>query len=131
MMDIFQMVGIGIISALLAVTVKRWRPEMAVAIGIAAGIALMLSMAGTLEGIFAEFNGIVSKCGIAPEYLQLVVKLTGIAYITKFAGEICRDCGENAIAVKVELAGKVTVLALTMPVIGAFLNLVIETLSSF
>jgi stage III sporulation protein AD len=130
-MEIFQIAAVGIISALIAVTLKGWRPELAAAVGIAAGTALMLSMAGALEGIFAEFDAVISKCGIAPEYFRLVIKLTGIAYITKFAGEICRDCGENAIAAKVELAGKVAVLSLTVPVISAFLNLVIETLNSF
>lgn len=130
-MEIFQIVAIGIISAIFAVTIRSWRPELAAAVGIAAGLALFFSIAKDLGEVFSEFDGIISKCGITPEYIRLVVKLTGIAYITKFAGELCRDCGENAIAVKVELAGKVMVLALTTPVIGTFLNLVIEMMNAF
>lgn len=84
-----------------------------------------------LGRVISEFDGLIARCGIEPRYFKLVVKLSGIAYVTKFAGDICRDSGESAIGAKVELAGKVMVFALTVPVISDFLNLVIETLDAF
>ena len=130
-MDIFRIAAIGIISAIISVTIKNWRPELAILVAIAAGIVLIPLITGVLNGAIGEFEKIISDCGVSLEYFSLVIKLIGISYITKFATETCRDCGENAIAAKVELAGKVAVLALCVPVIGTFLNLVKETLTSF
>ena len=130
-MDIFRIAAVGIISALIAVTLRAWRPELAAAVGIAAGLVLILGMADTLFALFSQFEAIIDGSGIDTQYFMLVLKLIGIAYITKFAADICRDSGESAIASKVELAGKAAVLALTVPVIGSFLSLVIETMNAF
>ena len=130
-MEIFQISALAIIGALLAVTLKNWRPELALAISIAAAVGIILSITGILRQILLSFENIISQCGLSPELFTLVIKLTGIAYVTKFAGELCKDCGENAIASKVELAGKASVLLLTLPVISKFINAVTETLTSF
>lgn len=130
-MDVLQIAGIGIIAAVLAVTIKSWRPDIAILVSIGAGVILFLGMADSLSKIFQDLDNIVRKSGIRFEYIKIVIKLTGIAYITKFASEICSDCGEKAIAVKVELAGKAAVMLITIPVIDNFLNMVIAMLDAF
>lgn len=130
-MEYFQIIGMGIIGAIAAITLKNWRPELAAALALAVGVVVMLAMIPKLEEIFGGLREMVNECGIEPEYVKTVIKLTGIAYITKFAADICRDCGENAIAEKVELAGKVTVFAMTVPMVSAFLELVIASLNTF
>ncbi len=130
-MDSFKIAAAGIICAILCVTVRNQKPELAPAVTVAAGIVLFLGILPDIGAIIAEFDEILKKCRLAPEYFYAVIKLTAIAYITKFAAEVCRDCSENAIASKIELAGKITVLAMTAPIIGDFLNLIIETLNNF
>lgn len=125
----FQTAAAGIIFAIICVTVRNQKPEFAPLVATAAGIVLFFAALPQIESIIAEFNGLLEKCRIAPEYFKAVIKLTAIAYITKFSGEICRDCNENAIASKVELAGKIAVLAITAPIIGDFLNLIIDALN--
>lgn len=130
-MEVLQIAGIGIIGAIIAVTIKGWRPELAVLVSVATGALLFFNIAEALFGIFSDLDDMVRKSGIPVEYIKIVIKLTGIAYITKFASSICSDCGESAIAQKVELAGKVAVMLITIPVITNFLNLVIELLNTF
>ncbi len=129
-MDAFKLAAAGIICAIAAITVRQQNPEMAPPVAVAAGIALILCMSGQIGGIISEFNSLLERCRIAPEYFYTVVKLTAIAYITEFSAEICKDSGEGAIASKVQLAGKLAVLAMTAPIIGDFLNLIIETVNS-
>lgn len=129
-MEAFQIAGIGIIGAILALTIKKWQPELSMTVAIAVGIILVFSVLNSLGDILIQFDDIISDCGISPQYLKLVVKLTGIAYITKFASDICRDAGETAIAGKVDFAGKIIVFSLTIPVISAFLNLIIEIITT-
>lgn len=127
-MDITKLAVIGIIGAILSVTVKDYRPELAGAVSIATGVLILIGVLECLGGVFSDMEAIISKTGIQYEYVKAVIKLIGISYIIKFASEICRDCGQNAIAAKIELAGKVSVLILTLPIINSFLELVIEAL---
>jgi stage III sporulation protein AD len=59
-------------------------------------------------------------------YFTSVLKITGIAYISEFGAEICRDAGEGAIASKIEMAGKVIIIALAIPVITSLIDLVLK-----
>ena len=67
-----------------------------------------------------------ARADIRPMYFTAVLKITGIAYITEFGAEICRDAGEGAIAAKVEMAGKVIIVALAIPVISSLIDLVLR-----
>ena len=127
-MEIFKLAAIAVIGTILAAKLRAWRPELSIAVALAAGLVILFSAAGAIEDIFSKFERIISNCGIETEYLLLIIKLCGIAYITKFACDICKDSGAGAIASKLEFAGKVTVLALTMPLISSFLELVEKVL---
>ena len=61
-------------------------------------------------------------------YLDVALKIIGVSYLARFAAQICRDAGEGAIAIKVEMAAKVVILALSLPVIRALIQLVIQIL---
>ena len=62
------------------------------------------------------------------KYFEIILKVVCIAYITQYGGELLKDCGENAIAAKVYLAGKLFILYVTMPVVQGFLEVCIETM---
>jgi stage III sporulation protein AD len=57
-----------------------------------------------------------------------VLKITGIAYIAEFGAEVCKDAGEGSIASKIELAGKVTIIVLAVPIITSLLDLIIKVM---
>ena len=70
----------------------------------------------------------MQKSGVDLSYFTLIVKIIGIAYVTQLASEICKDAGQGAVALKVELAGKALVMLMTMPVLSQFLQVIIEIL---
>lgn len=127
-MDIFQIAAIGILGAVLAITVKPYRAEMSILISIGTGILILFQIIGSVSGLFQEFYRLIARSGIDLSYFTLVVKIIGIAYITQLASEICKDAGQNAVALKVELAGKIFVMLLTVPIISQFLQMIIEIL---
>lgn len=130
-MEYIQIAGIGIVGAITAVTIRNWRPELAIITALVTGIVIIFTCVGPISDIFSEIQALVYECGIETGYIKIVIKLIGIAYISKFAGNVCRDCGESAIAVKTELAGKVAIFAITIPLVRDFLNLVITNLNTF
>ncbi len=128
-MDTFKLIGIGICGTVLAITVKQYRPEFSVLVAVITSVVLLFYTASGFSDIIGQMNEIIHRSGIDREYLTVILKLVGIAYITQFAAEICRDSGQGAIALKLEAAGKIVVLMLSMPVISRFLEVCIDAVN--
>lgn len=81
-----------------------------------------------ISGIIDLLSNIASKSSINNEFLSLLIKITGIAFLTEFAVSICRDSGESAIASKVDLGGKVIIISMSIPIIAGLLETIIKVL---
>ena len=93
---------------------------------ISAKIIIFGQIISGVGDVANEIGQIANESGIDIKYFAICIKSIGIAYISQFAAEILRDGGEGAIASKVERAGKISILALTMPVLESFLRLCIR-----
>ena len=127
-MDIIKIVGIGLISLIIIIIIKQYRPEFAIYISILAGILIFSLIFGKISGIISILNNLASKSSINMEFLNLLIKITGIAFLTEFAVSICKDSGESAIASKIDIGGKVTIIAISIPIISSLLETVIKVL---
>src|SRR5689334_8654910 len=125
-MEIMQVVGIGIVSMLLVIVLKAQRPEIAIQVSIVTGIVIFLLVASKLSIVIDLIMKYSEKVNIDAIYLTTLLKIIGIAYITQFGAEVCTDAGESAIASKIELAGKVIIIMLSIPIITSLLDLVIN-----
>lgn len=125
-MQWIQFIGIGLIGMILAVLFRQHKPEYAPLISLAAGLAVVFLLLGQLEPIFFQMEEILQQAGIGTEYIVVLLKSLGICYITQLAADTCRDAGESAIASKMELAGKITVLTLAVPYFTGMLQTVGE-----
>lgn len=127
-MNIVTVLGVGIIGALLAVTVRGARPELGMCVALGTGCIIIAYILPYIAGILDEIKLISSSSGVRLEHFASLIKIIGIAYITQFSSEMIKDAGEGAIAKKVELAGKIAVLFLVLPIlkglIGAIVNAV-------
>ncbi len=129
-MDIFKIVGLGLAAAVLAVFVKNWRTEIAIMISLAAAAIIFFAMVPYLKTVLENFKDISNQIGLDVKYITVVLKVIGIAYLTQFGAELCRDAGECAIASKIEFGGKVIIMTLSMPVMYQFLE-VVDTIIRF
>ena len=129
-MDIFEIIALGIIGAILSVTLKAYRPEYAILSALGTGIVIILLTSRNLFSIIDSLRSIITKTGIDSRYFKIILKVIGISYITQFGVELCKDSGYNSIALKVDMAGKICVLTLTVPVISEFLNIIIKILNT-
>lgn len=128
-MDIFKIVGIALIGAIFSLTVKEYKQGLSIFVSIICGIILLSYTADGLADIFRELKDLTEKSGISLDYLTAIIKITGICFITQFFSEVCRDAGQNAIASKLEIAAKVLILTLTLPIISDFLDICIKTVN--
>lgn len=126
-MTVITVAAFGIVSVLLAVQFKGLKGEYAVYLAAAAGLAIVSYGLLKLETILEAARQIQEYININPVYLTVLIKMIGIAYVAEFASGICRDAGFSSIGVQVEVFGKLSILAVSMPVVLALL----ETLEGF
>lgn len=127
-MEILQIVGLGIIVAVFAVLLRQSRPEMALLLGVCFGIVVFILVLGKMGAVFAVFRDLTRRASVDEMYLVTILKIMGIAYIAEFGAQICRDAGEGTIANKIELAGKILIMILAMPIFVAILEIIIRLL---
>ena len=127
-MTFYGVVGFGLVVTVLLLIVRKERPEMAVPISIAASALILIGLIKDISQILSAFETLASKAQINSGYLKLVVKIVGIAYLAGFGAQICKDAGENSMAAKIELAGKIFILSLGVPIMAGLLEMIIRNL---
>ena len=125
-MDIFKIVVIGLVAALLTSLIKEQKPQVAVLLGLATGIVIFIMMLSKLTLVIQALQSIASKADIDVVYLSTVLKIIGISYIASLGVELCKDAGQNSIAGKIEFAGKMFIIVLALPILMAVMDLVIQ-----
>ncbi|QEK12143.1 stage III sporulation protein AD [Crassaminicella thermophila] len=125
-MEIFKIVGLGIIATILTVVLKNQRPEISLQISIVTGIIIFIFIITKLASVLEVLNMLARKIDIDLVYITTILKIVGIAYVAEFGAQVCRDAGETAIASKVEFAGKILIMVLAIPILIALFNLIVE-----
>lgn len=127
-MDIIKIIGIAFLAVIIILILKQYRPEYAMYVSIIAGALIILLSLGKLNGIITLLNTISSKTSANGQFLSILLKITGIAFLTEFAVSVCKDSGESAIASKVDLGGKIIIIAISIPIITSLLETVLKVL---
>lgn len=127
-MDIIKIIGIGLISLIIAITVKQYKPEFAIYISIMAGILIFALAFDKLAEIVRLLTNLANKTSVNNKFINLLIKITGIAILTEFAVSLCKDAGENAIATKIDIGGKIIIVAVSIPIISSLLETVTKVL---
>lgn len=116
-MEIVKIVGVGLIATVLVILLKQYRPEFALYLSLAAGVLLFSMVIGKVASIVELLQNLANKSNFHSQFLFILLKITGIAILTEFAVSIAKDAGESAIASKIDLAGKVLVISLSIPIL--------------
>lgn len=127
-MEIVRISVIGIAGIVMAMMVKEIRPEYAVYLTLTVGVLILFLAVGKLSFLVDNVQKIQEYIPIESAYITILMKMIGITYIGQFASGICRDAGYSAVAGQIELFGKLSVLAVSMPVVTALLETIYEFL---
>jgi len=125
-MEIFQVVGLGLIAAVLVVILREEKPEIALQVTVVVGAIIFLFMLGKISSVLTVLKNLTREANIDLFFLTTLLKIVGIAYITEFGAQVCRDAGSNAIASKIEFAGKVLIMILAVPIVFSVLELILH-----
>ncbi len=118
---------VGITAVLLAVQMKGVKGEYGTYLAAAAGCFIFFYGISKLETILDAMRQVQDFIKINRVYLTTLLKMTGITYIAEFASGICKDAGYGSIGTQIEIFGKLSILAVSMPILLALM----ETLQGF
>lgn len=117
-------VGLLLCAALAAVLLRGQRPEMALCVSLAAGLAVTGVVLSQLAPLITTWRRLLQAGGFSEEWLSVVLRAAGVCLVTQLAADTCRDAGETALAGKAELVGRVLLLLLAVPLFEQILSLV-------
>ncbi|MDV5126656.1 stage III sporulation protein AD [Bacillus amyloliquefaciens] len=123
-MEIVQIVGLGLIATFLSLIVKEQKPTFAFMVVVFSGCVIFLYLIDQIYDIIRMIEKIAVNANVNMVYVETILKIIGIAYIAEFGAQLTKDAGQGAIASKIELAGKILILVMAVPI----LTVIIETI---
>lgn len=125
-MEIIKIVGIALIALIIIIMLKQYRPEYAIFISILTGVLILIFVMDRLTGIINLIQSIQDKYSINTQFIALLIKITGIVFLSEFAVSICKDSGEEAIASKIEIGSKIIIISMSIPIISSLLEIILK-----
>ncbi|SEB69413.1 stage III sporulation protein AD [Paenibacillus sp. GP183] len=127
-MEIIQIVGLGLIVTILSLIIKEQKPEIAFLLATFTGIVIFLFLIGRISSVIRVLEDLATKTGINMVFLKTILKIIGVAYIAEFGAQIVRDAGQESVASKIELTGKILIMVMAIPIISVIIETVVKLL---
>ena len=125
--EIIQIVGLGLVATFLAAVLNQHKSSITSLFIVFVGSVMFLILIDQIHSILQMIERVASEAKVSNVYVETLLKIIGIAYIAEFGAQITKDAGQGAIASKIELAGKILILVMAIPI----LTVVIETILGF
>lgn len=122
-MDVFIICVSAVVAVVFAVLLKKYNPEIAMLTTLITGVIIFSAVLSALSPAIELLNRFSTLAPGADENVGILLKSIGICYICQFSADSCRDSGQSALASKIELAGKVAVVLLCLPLLEEIVNL--------
>lgn len=123
-MSIVQIVLLGVVGAAASIILKKSSPELAMITGIATGIIILYFAVNMLFEIITSFTTAATAFNINSEYIELIIRIIGITYLSEFIISSLKDAGESGIAAKIEMFAKILIVSMSLPVFNALISVV-------
>lgn len=125
-MEIYKIAAIGIISVILIVYLKSVNAELAVIVGVASGILILLLSVSYIKEYIVFFEEVAKTGGIDNSVFKLVLKIIAISYLIEFSSSVAADFGQTSLANKIQFAGKLIMVSLAIPLIKNMIDFVVS-----
>ncbi len=110
-----KIIFLAVLCTVLIVLLKNSRPEQAIILSMMSAILLFFWVIETIQPILTELKSLIQRFSFIEQQSEILLKSLGLCCLTQISADLCRDAGETALAVNVELAGKTAILVLSLP----------------
>lgn len=127
-MDAAEICAAGIAVTLLLALLRQWNPAFDLPMKLAAAILFISVLLGLAAPLFSYVRSLLEMTAVKP-YAELLFRALGVALLCEIAGGICRECKETTVGTFVEMAGRLEILILCLPLMEEILESVKGLLS--
>ena len=120
---------LGLTAVILAVQLTGVKGEYGIYLAAAAGLVIFFYGISKLETIIQAVEQVQAYLKINHVYINTLMKMIGITYIAEFSSGICKDAGYGSLGNQIEIFGKLSILAVSMPILMALMEMVQDILS--
>ncbi len=114
---------LGVMAVLLAIPLKQIKPEFGMLLIMTACLLIGVLALWKIRDVISFIRILDDYLGENGIYLKLLLKMIGITYVAEFGANLCRDAGYHAVAQQIEFYGKLTILAVSMPILMSLFEL--------
>lgn len=127
-MYILTVIGFCFISTALLTLVRQYKPEFAMPLSLLCAAMILIAVVVQAAGVTDTIMSITEKASVSQENIRVLLKGLGICYVTQLAKDCCMDSGESALASKIDLAGRISLAVLSLPLLSQILDYVTHLL---
>lgn len=124
-MSLISVLFAAVVVVLIIIWLREVNPGYAAILSMGACVMLMYFVISRLGQLESYIERLTSYASLDIAYIEIILRMIGVAYICRFTGDICRDAGYGAIAVQVEMAGRISLILMSMPVLMSVIDLVV------
>ncbi len=122
--NIIKIACLGLSAAMLGLFLKESHAPFAQMISLAACLLIIYYSLSRLSSVFTLLETLAGYLAEQKAYYKILLKIIGITYVADFSSNLCRDAGFGAVAGQIEIFGKISILAVSSPIILALLETV-------
>ena len=130
MLALMRVVGVGLMATVLLLIIREERRDLGLILRLGAGVVILLLLVPDIARVVAAVIHLSELAHIPSLYLALLLKVVGISYLTVFVAQLAQDAGEAGTGMRVELAGKLAILVLAIPLIASITETVLKLIPS-
>ena len=123
-MEIVRIVAVGLVSAILALTIKKEAPQFSLVLSLAASVLIFFMVMPMLAEKVLVLTNLAQLVRADIAYITIIFRIIGIAYIAEFAAQICSDAGESAIAARIAMGAKVLIMSISVPILMSLIDII-------
>ena len=113
---------LGLVTIFLTMIAGSVKREYGIAVMIGAALLLGVYSISSIEMVVTRIREFESAIGLEKEYLDILLRMLGIAYLTQFVVSLCRDAGNGAVAGQISIVGKISMMLVSFPVLEALMK---------
>ncbi len=126
MNDVLKVIAICTVALVASLFLKQYKSEMALAVILSGAVIVAVMILDNFINVKQSLDEILNSAKIDSGVLKISLKSFGICFVTSFASGYCKDFGHSLLAAKIELAGRVSVIALTLPMVKTIVQIALE-----
>lgn len=127
-MDALKIVGVGFVTLVIVLILKEYKKDFAIYAALIGGAIILFMSFETIRIIINFIEKISNNTSYNSELITILLKITGISILIEYAVSICKDANESSIGSKIDFAGKILIISMSIPIISSTLTTLLELL---